>query len=72
MYEATKTMRIDGPDGMPRLIQAGDRIQADAILPGCLESCLRLGAIVEVPDEADAKPKPEKKADAKPKAEKKD
>lgn len=65
MYQATKTMRIDGPDGQRLSVQAGDRIQADAILPGCLESCLRLGSIVEVEEQ----PKAEKAAE-KPKAEK--
>lgn len=52
MYEATKDFAFDGPDGMPRRAKTGQRLDAAAILPGCLDAALRTGALVRIePDQ---------------------
>lgn len=54
MYQFTKTIAVDVPGSdRPVLFQAGARIRADEILPGCLESLLRLRALVETPAATD-------------------
>ncbi len=44
-YVFTKTVNADTPGGKVRPFEAGEEIDQDDILAGCLESCLRVGSI---------------------------
>lgn len=45
LYRFNKTIGYDDQSGIRRKAQAGDEVDASAILPGCLESCLRCGHV---------------------------
>lgn len=50
MLRFATDMVIDTPNGN-RAFKAGDVIEPAEVLPGCVESCLRLGTLIEVPVE---------------------
>jgi hypothetical protein len=52
-YEFKNTLIVDTPAGNKKF-SAGDVIDGDDILAGCLASCLANKALVEVPDEGTA------------------
>jgi hypothetical protein len=48
MYEFKQAITVDTPNGN-EAFAAGDQIEAKDVLPGCLQSLLRLNIVVEVP-----------------------